>query len=83
MKCLKSSNDTVGMKIRRECVKETTRFMLIVLASVLTDKYGFGKVKVQQVMKSIIDRADSINQGYIDLSDLEQILKDEYGIEVR
>lgn len=57
--------------------------MLIAMASVLTDKYGYGRQKVQQIIRSIEDRADSINKGYINLDDLEEILRDEYGIVIQ
>lgn len=82
MKCLASTSNSEALKIKQKAVKAACKFMLVTTASVLTDKYGFGKQKVQQILKSIEDRADSINQGYINLDDLEQILLEEYGIKI-
>ena len=80
MNCTASQNKTNSQKFKERAAINATRFILVATASVLTDKYGFGKQKVQQIIKSIEDRADSINKGYINIEDLEQILLDEYDI---
>lgn len=83
MKCLASQAKSEAEKIKWNAVHASTRFMLIAMASVLTDKYGYGRQKVQQIIRSIEDRADSINKGYIKLDDLEEVLRDEYGIVIQ
>ena len=83
MKCLASQAKSEAEKIKRNAVYNSTRVILIALASVLTDKYGYGRQKAHQVIRSIEDRADSINKGYIKLDDLEEVLRDEYGIVIQ
>lgn len=83
MKCLASQPKSEAEKIKWNAVYNSTRVILIALASVLTDKYGYGRQKVHQVIRSIEDRADSINKGYIKLDDLEEVLRDEYGIVIQ
>ena len=80
MNCIASQSKSEAIKIKQRAVSAATRFMWVATASVLTDKYGFGKQKIKQVMKSIEDRADSINKGYISLQELEDILDEEYDI---
>lgn len=73
-------NDSRYKKLESEIYGKVCRFFAIVTASVLTDKLGLNGVKTGQIIKTIQDRADSINSGYASLDDFESVLKEEYGI---
>lgn len=56
--------------------------MMIMFAYVLS-RYGYKGKKIQQIIRSIEDVADSINKGYCTHQDLEDVLWDEYRIRMR
>lgn len=56
--------------------------MLIMFAYVLS-RYGYKGKKIQQIVHSIEDVADSINKGYCTFQDLEDVLWDEYRISMK
>lgn len=56
--------------------------MLTIFAYTLS-RYGYKGTKIQQMVDSVVYTADSIVRGYVTLKDLEDILWDEYGIEMR
>jgi hypothetical protein len=79
MKCV-ASNKKLSSEIRKETTDTNVHTLLVSFASVLTDKYGYGKEKTMQILKSVFDRADSIVKGYCKIEDLETVLKEEYDI---
>ena len=81
MKCL--ANKVSEKKVRQNTIKEVSHFMAVIVASIVTDKYGYGKQKTQQLLKSIMDRADSVIQGYANIEDFEKVLAEEYDIYFR
>ena len=54
----------------------------IMLCSVLADKWGFGKIRIQRMINQIQYVADSINTGYITLDDLQEELRDNHKIQI-
>lgn len=56
--------------------------MMIMFTYVLS-RYGYKGTKIQQMVKSIEDVADSINKGYVTHQDLEDVLWDEYQIKMK
>lgn len=79
MNCV-ASNKGLSKQIRNSATDLSVHTLLVSFASVLTDKYGYGKQKTMQILKSTCDRADSLNKGYCDIEDLERVLKEEYDI---
>lgn len=79
MKCL-ASNKSFSKDLRKSTTDTNVHTLLVSFASVLTDKYGYGKDKTIQILTSVFDRADSINKGYCKIEDLEAVLKEEYDI---
>lgn len=79
MKCV-ASNKSLSNQIRKQTTDTNVHTLLVSFASVLTDKYGYGKEKTMQILKSVFDRADSIVKGYCKIEDLEAVLKEEYDI---
>lgn len=47
---------------------------------VLRDKFGFGKVRLERYLKHYQDAVDSLNEGYLDLKDVEKVMLDEVKI---
>lgn len=56
---------------------------LVILFSVLRDRKGMTTDELQDIWASVMDRSDSINQGYCNLSDLRDTLAQEDGIYIR
>jgi hypothetical protein len=56
--------------------------MLTIFAYTLS-KYGYKGKKIQQMVDTVVYVADSIVRGYVTLQDLEDILWDEYGIQMK
>lgn len=81
MKCL--ANKKSEKKVREQTVEYVAKWMYIIVASIVTDKYGYGKQKTEQLLKSISDRADSVLKGYANIEDFEKVLNEEYNIYFR
>ena len=79
MKCV-ASNNKLSSEIRKQTTDTNVHTLLVSFASVLTDKYGYGKEKTIQILTSVFDRADSIVKGYCKIEELETVLKEEYDI---
>ena len=56
--------------------------MMLMFTYVLS-RYGYKGPRIQQIVKSIEDVADSINKGYMPPQDIEDILWDEYKIRMK
>ena len=56
--------------------------MMLMFTYVLS-RYGYKGTKIQQMVKSIEDVADSINKGYVTHKDIEDVLWDEYQIKMK
>lgn len=56
--------------------------MLTIFAYTLS-KYGYKGKKIQQMVDTVVYVADSIVRNYVTLQDLEDILWDEYGIQMK
>jgi hypothetical protein len=50
---------------------------------VLADKYGFGKFKLHQILKSVTTLAEEINENRIQLDELKEVLNDEYDVIIK
>ena len=56
--------------------------MMLMFTYVLS-RYGYKGARIQQIVKSIEDVADSINKGYMTHQDIDDILWDEYKIRMK
>lgn len=56
--------------------------MLTIFAYALS-KYGYKGAKIQQIVNTVVYVADSVVRGYVTLQDLEDILWDEYQIQMK
>ena len=55
---------------------------MLLFFTVLHDKHGFGKKRLEKVSSQINDLMDSYNKGYINLEDLNSTLHEETGINI-
>ena len=47
---------------------------------ILRDKFGFGKVRLERYLKHYQEAVDSLNEGYLDLKDVERVMLEEVKI---
>ena len=62
-------------------IKASSYTMIVIVAYVLC-RYGYKGRRIKQMLNSITDVADSINKGYITHKDLENIMLEEYDIQL-
>ena len=47
---------------------------------ILRDKFGFGKIRLERYLGYYQEAVDSLNEGYLDLNDVQKVLLDEVKI---
>ena len=47
---------------------------------ILRDKFGFGKIRLERYLKHYQDAIESLNEGYLDLKDVERVMLEEVKI---
>ena len=47
---------------------------------ILRDKFGFGKVRLERYLKHYQEAIESLNDGYLDLKDIQRVMLDEVNI---
>ena len=47
---------------------------------ILRDKFGFGKVRLERYLKHYQEAVESLNEGYLDLEDVQRVLLEEVKI---
>ena len=47
---------------------------------ILRDKFGFGKIRLERYLKHYQDAVNSLNEGYLDLKDVERVMLEEVKI---
>lgn len=81
---MKCSVVNEGVKTRQAYEKgiQDSTYTLITIVAYVCSRYGYKGRRIQQIIHSIQDVADSINKGYITQQDLEDILLEEYNIQL-
>lgn len=70
-------------KIKNEVADEMTEITWVIFFNVLRDKEGFTTEDLQRVWGEVSDLSDSIIKGYVSISDLKNVLKQEEGLVLR
>lgn len=70
-------------KARERAIQDMAQVMYVAVANVLTDKFHFGKVKVQQTLRQIEKVFDMLAEGRMSLDDCKEVLCQEYGVTIR
>ena len=70
-------------KIENQIWTDTLDLCLTSIAQILLDKMGFSPRKATTVIMYVSETASSIRDGYVSMSDIKQMLEDEYGLVIR
>lgn len=70
------------LMLQAEAKRQGVIEAFILFFSVLRDKEGFGPKRLRHVLDTLNEYADSIQNGYITIQDLQTALKEEAGIEL-
>ena len=65
-----------------EAYLEAVRFVWAVCLYTLKDKHNASDEDIQTFWDELNDVADSIEKGYVNIADIRNVLKKEYGIEL-
>lgn len=85
---MKKKNRTIQLresnikKMKREASDNALKYAFVLFLTVMRDKEGYGVKRLQRVYDHIQDLADSITKGYVNLFDLEKVLREEANINV-
>lgn len=66
-------------KAKREAVDESVMIAWSIMFTVLQDKEGFDSEALHRVWNEINELSESIEKGYVTITDLRHILKEESG----
>lgn len=69
-------------KAKRQAKEEAVTFAWAIMFNALRDSFGFGPSRLRKLWGKVNSISDSISEGYIDIQDLIDVLKDEAGIEL-
>ena len=69
-------------QLRRKTVSLTIQNYSALIFLILHDKFGFGPKRLQRLEVETQELSDSINKGYLKISDILELLKNECGIDL-
>ena len=81
MKCSYNNKKVTQNQSYARGVKNSSYTMIVIVAYVLC-RYNYKARRIKQIINSITDVADSINKGYITHKDIEDIMLEEYDIQL-
>ena len=70
---------------RREAdrlIESSHKVNMLLALTVLHDKFGFGKKRIDRFLKEYNELLDSYSKGYISADDLNEVLLEEVGMKV-
>lgn len=70
-------------KAKNEAISEAVRAAYAIIFTVLRDKENFTNEQLDKLWREINELSDSIVKGYVKLSDLLWVLKEEAGIVIK
>ena len=85
---MKKKNPTVQLrqsdikKMKREASDKALKYGLVIFLTVMRDKEGYGIKRLKRLYDRIQNLSDSISKGYVNLFDLEKVLREEANINV-
>lgn len=69
-------------KLKNDATNIGIRYAMVIFLYVMREKERFGHKRLKRVYDEMNDVVDSINKGYINLNDLEQVLSLEYDLTI-
>ena len=70
-------------RAKRSAVAKAIRQTQAIVFSALTDKEGWDAEQLLKLWREVNDLSDSIAQGYVNIPDLIDTLRQEYGVDLR
>lgn len=67
-------------RMKEEATNDGLKYAIILFFSVMRDKEGYGIKRLKRIFDEVTELADSINKGYVNWKDLEEVLLDEADI---
>lgn len=67
-------------KMKRDVSDKALKYGLVLFLSVMRDKEGYGIKRLKRLYEELLELADSLNKGYVNLFDLEKTLQEEANI---
>lgn len=68
------------LKAKKEAQNTAISITWAIFFSVMRDKEGYGKTRLQRLWKEVEELSDSISKGYVNVQDLMDALEEEAGI---
>lgn len=69
-------------RVKEETKDEAVSLAISMFLTVLCDKFGYDAESLQAVWAAVNELSDSVVKGYVNVEDLKQVLREEYGIEI-
>ena len=71
------------LKAKKEAQNTAINYAWAIFFTVMVDKEGYGKKRLNRIWEEVNDLSDSVAQGYVSINDLLQVLEEEKGIVLR
>lgn len=68
------------IKAKKEAQQKAIDYAWAIFFTVMIDKEGYGRKRLNRIWKEVCDLSDSIAKGYVSVNDLMQVLDEEMGI---
>ena len=68
------------LKAKKDAQSKAIDTAWAIFFTVMIDKEGYGKKRLNRIWAEVCDLSDSIAQGYVSVNDLMQVLDEEMGI---
>jgi len=69
-------------RVKEETKDEAVSLAIALFLTVMCDKFGFDAEQLQKVWAEVNSLSDSVVKGYVNVPDLKEVLRTEYGIEI-
>lgn len=69
-------------RAKKEASNEAVKLAWSILFYALADKKGMTVEEMQDIWKRVNDISDSVVKGYVNVTDLRDVLRKEYGIDI-
>lgn len=71
------------LKAKKDAQNTAINYAWAIFFTVMVDKEGYGKKRLNRIWEEVNDLSDSVAQGYVSINDLLQALEEEKGIVLR
>lgn len=68
------------LKAKKDAQNMAINYAWAIFFTVMVDKEGYGKKRLNRIWEEVCDLSDSVAQGYVSINDLLETLKEEKGI---